>query len=378
MRRSLTNPVLDHEARAFREEVRAFAESFAPDRDPLAYFHDRSHSADVYRELGARGWLSLGWPVEHGGEARGPVFEYLLWDELAYARLARFDIAAGLVAKSLIAEGTPDQKAALLPGIRAGEIRFALGYSEPEAGSDLGSLRTRAVLDGDVYRVSGEKRWTSDAHHAHYLWLLARTGTQEAKTRGLSLFVCDLSLPGVEIRPIITISGHRLNEVFLDEVPVPASQRVGEENRAWRIMQTALGYERHLQFFPGRLWRDLDDLECLLADAGRLDDPAAQRVLAELTSQVAAIEAHSLGVVHLAGRGHNPVLEAARNKVIGGRLTQRIARAPFELGITASGLADSPFGFLWRQSISETIAGGTHEIMVRIVAQRELDLKAGG
>ena len=137
-----------------------------------------------FRALGARGWLSLGWPREAGGLGRGPLFEFLLWDEIAYRRLARPPLGAGIVAKTLIRAGDDAQRARWLPPIRAGEIHFSLGYSEPEAGSDLAAVRTRAQRRGDAYVVTGEKCWTSYAQHSDYLWLLCRTGARRATAPG--------------------------------------------------------------------------------------------------------------------------------------------------------------------------------------------------
>ena len=150
----------------------------------------------LYRALGERNWLALAWPEEAGGLGWPPVYEFILWDELAYARAARPPIGSGIVAKTIIAHGTDEQKQRFLPGLRTGELFFSLGYSEPEAGSDLGGLRTRAVRDGDHYVVNGEKRWTSAAHRADFLWLLCRTGTLESRARGLTLLIVDRHIGG--------------------------------------------------------------------------------------------------------------------------------------------------------------------------------------
>ena len=164
------------EQEALRQRIRDFLASGAPARDDLQYFRGRGGaSREIYRAMGERGWLSLGWPVAFGGGGAGPSTEFVVWDEMAYARAVRPDLAAGIVARTLITHGTSEQRDRFLAGIARGEVGFALGYSEPEAGSDLAGVRTTATATADGYRVTGEKRWTSDAHNSSYLWLLCRT-----------------------------------------------------------------------------------------------------------------------------------------------------------------------------------------------------------
>jgi alkylation response protein AidB-like acyl-CoA dehydrogenase len=196
------SPDLTSDERAFQSEVR---ELFADYADLDGYFQQGRvwpQVKQLFRALGERGWLALGWPVEHGGLARSAVYEYLLWDEAAYARAARNPLSAGVVARSILRSGTPEQKARWLPQIRSGEIHFSLGYSEPEAGSDLASLRTRAERRGERYVVHGEKCWQSYAQDADYLWLLCRTGAPDSRSEGLSLLIVDLTAPGVSVRPL--------------------------------------------------------------------------------------------------------------------------------------------------------------------------------
>ena len=179
-------------------------------------------TAALYKAFGERGWLSLCWPREHGGRGLPATYEFVLWDEVAYARAGRMSLAAGIIAKTLIRHGTDAQRELLLPGIRLGRTTIALGYSEPEAGSDLTGLRTRRGTARARATSSRRERWTSDAHSSDYLWLLARTGTQEDRGRALSLFFVGLDTPGISISPIETFDGHRLNEVRLDDVYVSA------------------------------------------------------------------------------------------------------------------------------------------------------------
>src|SRR5690606_27528971 len=158
--------------------------------EPRQYFQGRGgRNRELYRALGARGWLSMSWPEADGGGGRSIVYDYLLWNTLAYYRAGRPDLGPGIVAHVIAGHGTPEQRDRFLPSLRDGSACFCLGYSEPEAGSDLSGLRTRAVRHGDHYRINGEKCWTSDAHHADYLWLLCRTGPIESRAGGLTLLV---------------------------------------------------------------------------------------------------------------------------------------------------------------------------------------------
>lgn len=356
----------------FRAQVRALVAEFGDRLDARQFFLGRGGATrELYQEIGRRGWLSLGWPQDDGSVSATLAHEFALWDELAHARAARPDLAAGIVAKTLVVHGSAEQRETFLPGIAAGRISFALGYSEPEAGSDLRAVRTRAVRDGDVYRVTGEKRWTSDAHHSDYLWLLCRTDGPDDGGRPHTLLILDLRAEGVEIRPIETIDGHRLNEIFLDAVEVPVSRRVGEEGDAWRLIRAALAVERHLMVLPGRVRRDLDDLIAWARPVGALQDPVFRERLEQLEVDVCSAEALAAEALAGALAGADCVAEAARVKLVASRATQDIARAAFEHGYVEATRRDGDLAFLWRESVMETLAGGTSEIMRGILARAE-------
>jgi alkylation response protein AidB-like acyl-CoA dehydrogenase len=362
---------------AFGAEVRSFLRDHPELLGPRQFFMGRGgRTRELYRALGARGWLSLGWPVALGGECRSPAYDFTLWNELAYARAARPDLAAGVVANTLIAHGTSDQHERFLPGIRAGETGFALGYSEPEAGSDLAAVRTRATLDGDAYAVTGEKRWTSDAHNSRYLWLLCRTGERAERGRGLTLLILDLAAPGVTVRPIPTIDGHRLNEIFLDGVVVPVADRVGPEGGAWRLIREALAVERHLQLLPGRVQRDFQDLLDRATQSRRMGSDLVRSVLAGLAVDVAEVESQALRTLGAMESGRDATLPAARVKLLGTTLTQRIARVAVDLGWPEAALDADDLAFAWSQTVMETVAGGTSEIMRSLIARQALGLGA--
>lgn len=359
----------------FRAAVREVLAQTAAGRGEHQYFMDRSGgTADLYRELGTRGWLSVSWPIEAGGAGQPAGFEFAMWDELAHARAAKPSIAVGFIGRSIIDAGTAEQCERLLPGIAAGHTSFALGYSEPEAGSDLTGLRTRAVRDGDYYVVTGEKRWTSDAHNADFLWLLCRTGELAQRSRGLTLLVVDTSSAGIEINPIPVLDGHSLNEVRLDGVVVPAENRIGTEGDAWSVIQAALARERHLQIMPGRLRRDVEDLCSWARDSGYLGDQGVRERIASILGLLDVVTVTAGRIVEAVEAGHDTSVMAARQKVVGTALMQEIARLPLELGDVRQLRVGEPFEFAWRECIHETIAGGTTEIMLGMIARRALRL----
>jgi len=371
------NPTLAPEEDQFRQDVAEFLAS----REPVDgfFWHEDEHNEAtrrLYRDLGERGWLSLAWPAAAGGRGLPPVYEFILWNEMAYARAARPPLGSGIVAKTIIAYGTDEQRERFLPGLRAGTTFFSLGYSEPEAGSDLGGVRTRAVREGDVYVLNGEKRWTSGGHRADYLWVLCRTGTTESHSRGLTLLIVDRLSPGISIAPIPALDGERFNEVRFDDVEVPVANRVGEEDGAWTIMVESLATERHVQFSPKRVQRDFEELVELVQRTGRQDDPIVRAALADLAVELAEVEALSLLMLAAIQRGDAGVVEAACNKLAGSECAQRIARAAVDLCGVDALERGTTMEFLWRQSVSESIGGGTSEVMRGLVARAALGLGA--
>ncbi len=327
-----------------------------------------------FQALGRRGWLSLGWGDEAGSAAKPISFEYILWDEVGYARAARPPLASGIVAKTIARYGSDEQKRRWLPPIRSGDLHFSLGYSEPEAGSDLASVRCRAERAGDDYVVTGQKCWQSYAQDMDCLWLLCRTGSQESRGRALTLLIVDLSTPGVRVSPLPTMDGDQLNEVHLERVEVPGDQRVGPENGAWKIMAEALADERHIQFPPGRVRRDLEEVVDWVKQRGLEGDAVVRRTLAELAVEVREVEAHALRVLDAMQRGAPGVVEAAANKVAHTVVCQHIARSALDFGGPEALVDGSRLELLWRQSMWETIGGGTSEIMRGVVAKQALGL----
>jgi 3-oxocholest-4-en-26-oyl-CoA dehydrogenase alpha subunit len=370
------NPVFSAQEEAFRAEVVEFLADY---RDLDAFFlqgHKWPQVKELFRAMGERGWLSLGWPAAAGGAGLPPSYEFILWDEVAYARAARNPLASGIVAKTIARYGDAAQRGRWLPPIRRGEIHFSLAYSEPEAGSDLASVRCRAERRGDVYVVTGQKCWQSYAQDMDYLWLLCRTGPQASRGRGLSLVIVDKRSPGVSVRPLPILDGDQLNEVHFDRVEVPVEQRIGPEDGAWQIMGEALADERHIQFPPKRVRRDLEEVVDW-AHRRRLDrDPRVRTTLAELAVRVLEVEVLALRVLDAMQKGRGGVAEAAANKVVHTEVCQEIARAAVDFGGPEALLAGERVELLWRQSLWETIGGGTSEVMRGVVAKQALGLGA--
>ncbi len=370
------NPAFSPEEEAFRAEVVAF---LADHRDLDAFFLQGHHWPSVkafFAAMADRGWLSLGWPVEAGGGGRPLTYEYILWDEVAYARAARNPLASGIVAKTIARYGTEAQRERWLPPIRRGEIHFSLAYSEPEAGSDLAAVRCRAERRASDYTVSGRKCWQSYAQDMDCLWTLVRTGDPQSRGRGLSLLIIEANAPGVTVRPLPTLDGDQLNEVFFDDVRVPVEQRIGPENGAWKIMAEALADERHIQFPPGRVRRDLEEVVAWARGRGLTGDPRVRTTLAELSVRVAEVEACGLRVLDAMLHGRTGVAEAAANKVLHTVVCQEIARAALDFGGPGALVHGERVELLWRQSLWETIGGGTSEVMRGVVAREALGLSA--
>lgn len=358
----------------FRAEVREFLADY---RDLDGFFgqgHKWPGVKALFREMGERGWLAIRWPEEWGGGNLGPSYEYILWNEVAYARAARNPLSSGIVANTLLRHGSDDQKRRWLPPIRSGELHFSLAYSEPEAGSDLAALRTRATRRGDVFVIDGQKCWQSYAQDMDCFWLLCRTGPQESRSAGLALMIVEKQSPGVTVSPLPTLDGDQLNEVHFDSVEVPVDQLVGPEDGAWKIMAEALADERHIQFPPGRVRRDLEEMLAWLRGAGRLEDVRVRERMADLGVKVLEVEMHALHVLDAMRKGRPAAVDAAANKVVHTLVCQEIARTAVELGGEAALLHGSRPEMLWRQSLWETIGGGTSEVMRGVVAKQGLGL----
>ncbi len=362
---------------AFQTEVREFLQDYNDIDGFLSQGPVWPQVRAMFSAMGERNWLALTWPEEYGGMGKGHSYEYILWNEVAYARAARNPLSSGVVAKSIMRYGSDEQKQTFLPKIRTGEVHFSLCYSEPEAGSDLAGLRTKAQLNdaGTHYVLNGQKCWQSYAQDMDFLWILARTGKQEDRGRGLSLFICDKQTAGITVSPLPTVDDDQLNEVFFDNVEVPVAQRVGPENGAWAIIGEALADERHIQFPPGRVRRDLEEMVDWLNAQGLGDDPVIRERMAHLVSKVMEAEILGLRVLEAMEKGRNATVDAAMNKIVHTLTCQDIPRMVLDYGGPEALVNGYRPEQIWRQSIMETIGGGTSEIMRSVVSRQALGLK---
>jgi 3-oxocholest-4-en-26-oyl-CoA dehydrogenase alpha subunit len=380
----------------FRAEVREFIARYAGPgvcdhtRGGIGQLVDSPERRAFMRKLGERGWLGLSWPEEAGGGGAAGIYEYLLNEELAAAGAPLIGKGVGIVGKTLIRHGSQRLKDEFLPKIRRAEIEFAIGYSEPDAGSDLASLKLRATRDGEGWRLNGQKRFTTSAHFADWYWVAARTDPQARKHQGITLFLIPMNAPGIMITRMETIGDEQTNEVFLDDVWVSDDYVVGEVNKGWYYISEALDYERFTLFTISRyahkyeLFRDYAKRNC--RDGGALkDDPEIRRSVARLATHVEVARAHMFRVLAAAAAGGVPNVESAMFKLWTTQLAQRIADEFLTMAGPEGALRrDAPgapvdgfFEHYYRYSVVDTVGAGTSEVQRSIIARRGLGLPVG-
>jgi alkylation response protein AidB-like acyl-CoA dehydrogenase len=342
------------------------------------------------KKLAAKGWLSRPWPKEYGG-LDAPLIEQFIFSEVqGYHRGAGVDPwGIQMLAPTLLVSASEEQKKEHLPYIARAERFWTQLWSEPSAGSDLASLTTRAVKQGDYYVVNGQKTWTSGAHRADWGFLLARTNPQEKRGRGISFFLVDMKTPGITIRPILSIEGsHLFNEVFLDDVRIPAKNLVGEENQGWLASQMTSNFERSMIMLFAFLKRELEELIELCKETkigGRVitEDPIVRHRLAQIAIEIDAGRAFAYSVVwnqHKGGliaSGHM----AAAAKVLATELNQRFFYTGCQILGPLGQIKESKWAPLqgkyekeYQQCVSLNMGGGTSEIMRNLVCTLGLGL----
>lgn len=368
-----------------RDRIRAFLAEALPPRGAIpedGWIH--GFDPAFSRRLGAAGFIGMTWPTAYGGGGRTYLERAIVTEELlrAGAPTAAHWVGDRQIGPALLAHGTAEQKAELIPQIARGELKFCLGMSEPNAGSDLAALTTRAVDDGDAFVVDGQKVWTSFAHHADYCYLVARTDPEAQRHHGLSELLVDMRLPGVTVRPLVDMTGeHHFNEVFFEQVRVPKRWLIGEKNRGWFQIASQLDYERAgmerlLSYAPL-----LADLEAYIRTSGRGGDPLLRQQLARFHGEIAVGRQLIYRIAWQLSRGVAPTADTALAKLYGTELEQRLARFAGEVvgpyAVVSAG-ADVPLaGRIARAIVNApglTIRGGTVEILRNIVAQRGLGL----
>ncbi len=343
------------------------------------------------RKLAAYGFLGMSWPVEYGGKGLSPAYEFILLDELGkrWGCHVPLDVGYTMVGPTILRRGSEALKREFLPRIIEGEIEFCLGYTEPNAGSDLASMQMRAIEEGDFFIINGQKTFNTECHYSEYHWLAARTEQSPgaSKYKGISLFIVDMESPGITIRPLWTMSGERTNEVYYDNVKVPRERMVGEKNKGFYYMMEAIGSERNQVFIPMRLYSLLIDLiryarETIYKGRPLSEDPLIRDRLAQ-----AAIELEVARVLADHSRwlesNHMPLsYEPEITKIFTSELEQRLVDTGMQLmGSFGRLMEESPFvpirgrlSWYYLHSFMTTIGAGTSEIGRSVIAQRGLGL----
>jgi 3-oxocholest-4-en-26-oyl-CoA dehydrogenase alpha subunit len=343
---------------------------------------------ECVRALGAANLLGVGWPKEYGGGGFSAIEQFIFSEEAQRVSAPIPLVTLNTVGPTLMQYGTDEQKGRFLPAILDGSVEFAIGYSEPEAGSDLASLRTTAVRDGSEYVINGQKMFTSGAAYADYIWLAARTDPNVKKHKGISIFIVPTSSPGLSWQPLRTMPGISTFYTFYDNVRVPASAIVAGENQGWQLITTQLNFERaalgNLGALEPLFEKTLDWATSTDLDGGRvIDQPWVQLALARVEAQVAAYKLVNTRVNAAMAKGPKGVLsmgEASAAKVFGTELTQQVARQLLEVldhNGSRSG-ADAPLrGALesaYRFAVINTFGGGANEIQRDIIAMAGLGM----
>lgn len=340
---------------------------------------------DVVKRMGRDGWLGVGWPSEYGGHGFGQLEQQIFVNEAARRDVPLPYVTLQTVGPVLQVHGTPAQKDFFLPKILAGELHFAIGYTEPEAGTDLASLRTKAVRDGDHYVVNGQKVFTTGGHDADYVWLACRTDPEAPKHRGISILIVDTRDPGFSWTPTITADGaHHVNTTYYSDVRVPLDMLVGKENEGWGLITSQLNHERVMLGPAGKLaglYERVHEWAARPAAEGRapIDEPDVRRALAETRAITRINELLNWQVA--AREGDVDVADASATKVFASERTQHVFRLLEEVVGRHGDPADPDTGGLLRwldvqakRALVITFGGGVNEVQRELIAQFGLNL----
>lgn len=381
----------------FADEVREFVRAeLAPETREKVFFNRTVPPAEQRAwqgRLAEKGWACPGWPAKFGGPGWSPL-QRLVFDNVASEEGAPAIIPFGeaMIAPVLMAVGSPEQQASLMPNIRTLDYWFCQGFSEPGSGSDLASLRSRAVRDGDEWVINGQKMWTSGAHNANWIFMLVRTNTEVKNQEGISMMVFPMSTPGIKIQPTVTMDGgHHTNETFFDDVRVPANALIGEVDKGWTYAKLLLGHERTSIARIGQSRRELRKLKAFASEnpgggAPMIDDPVIRRRIAEIEIDLAALEITALRTISSPG-GDGPGVEANLLKIKGSEIQQHLTEVfldvagpyalPFDPARGASSGNEPPVGpevagslgpnYLMNRVV--TIYGGSNEIQRNIISK---------
>ena len=347
---------------------------------------------EMRKKLADKGWLTMAWPEEYGGQGVSHMMQVVFAEEMSYTRAPGRDVfGTRMMAPTLMIHGTEEQKREFLPPVSKGEVQWCQGYSEPESGSDLASLQTRAVEDGDDFIINGTKIWTSSAHRADHIMVLTRTDPDAPKHRGISFLLCDMNTPGLTVNPIINMAGdHGFNMVTFDNVRVPKKNLVGEQNRGWYVGATLLDFERSGVDYSAGGRRVLEELIAYAKDNDQNGSLIASNAimrnrLADLAIEVDVSRLISYNIAWMQGEGLVPNKESSMGKVVGTELQQHLSETGMQMlglhGQLEPGSKYAPMQgrieHMHLTNVSETIQAGTSEIQRNIIATRGLGLPRG-
>ena len=347
---------------------------------------------EMRKKLADKGWLTMAWPEEYGGQGVSHMMQVVFAEEMSYTRAPGRDVfGTRMMAPTLMIHGTEEQKREFLPPVSKGEVQWCQGYSEPESGSDLASLQTRAVEDGDDFIINGTKIWTSSAHRADHIMVLTRTDPDAPKHRGISFLLCDMNTPGLTVNPIINMAGdHGFNMVTFDNVRVPKKNLVGEQNRGWYVGATLLDFERSGVDYSAGGRRVLEELITYAKDNDQngsliASNPIMRNRLADLAIEVDVSRLISYNIAWMQGEGLVPNKESSMGKIVGTELQQHLSETGMQMlglhGQLEPGSKYAPMQgrieHMHLTNVSETIQAGTSEIQRNIIATRGLGLPRG-
>jgi alkylation response protein AidB-like acyl-CoA dehydrogenase len=382
---------LSPDQKAFRDELREhFATLITP--DVIAQIRAEKSGGPTYqrilRRLGSDGLLGIGWPVEYGGQGRGPIEQFLFSDEVQRTGFPLPFLTINTVGPTLMRHGTEEQRREFLPRILRGELNISIGYSEAEAGTDLASLKTRAVRDGDEWVINGAKMWTSLATYADYIWLAARTDPEARKHGGISIFLVPTDHPGFKVTPIMTMGGISTNATYFQDVRIPAKNLVGGENNGWGLITGQLNHERVSLMNVGPVARLAEEAaswarETRLPDGRRVIDQAFVRAnFARIHTRLEVLRLMNWKVAWSLQHEQLQMADASAVKVFGSEFYVEAYRALLEVfGPLGSVEGDSPGSILrgrvemsYRNCLILTFGGGTNEVQRDIIAMAGLGM----
>jgi alkylation response protein AidB-like acyl-CoA dehydrogenase len=381
------------EQRELQRELRAYFDTLiTPERrEALMSMTGEYGSGDVYREtvaqMGRDGWLALGWPEQYGGQARSAMDQLIFTDEAAVAGAPVPFLTINSVAPTIMAFGTEEQKKFYLPKIAAGEIHFAIGYSEPSAGTDLANLRTSAVRDGDDYVINGQKMWTSLIQYADYIWLAVRTNAEARKHRGISVLIVPTTAEGFSWTPVHTMAGPGTSATYYSDVRVPVGNRVGEENGGWKLVTNQLNHERVALVSAQPIFTALNQVREWAQNtkdakgARLIDSEWVQLNLARVHAKAEYLKLINWQLASAQAESPSPA-DASAAKVFGTELATEAYRLLMEILGPSATLRQDSHGALLRGRVERmhraalilTFGGGTNEIQRDIIGMVALGL----